>query len=361
MIAYFTKMYQAVPALMQLYNALGGTFVSARRSTLRAIAKSYPGTRSEMLRDWLGDYSRAKRSLMSASAIVTGSPYRKLLEPYPGRKYMVFHGTYTFFVPQDLDAVRHFDTLCIIGPRMEYIVRKSGLDINYTISGYLPFLEYPVRTEEHRKKLLNELGLDAEKKTVLYVPTGKPRGSWKEIATRLVMETPADYNLILRPHPSQSITPRPDDRWLLFRLKQMCKLRGRAVLDLTELKLSWLYSIADLVITDGTSPAEEALYYDAPLLFTGRGFTAPYVKSMMQAKGLDDDYIERLTSLYECGPSLHDNKIDLDHEIRSAIEAGDQYAHRRSEYFSWVFGNRNLTEQSQFIASIKSHDDQYSP
>jgi hypothetical protein len=94
MIVYFTKQYQAVPALWPLYHALGGVFVTTRPSTRRALRRVYPGTRVALLREAFGRFSRGDELLRQADAIVTGSPNRALLSRYSAEKYMVFHGTY---------------------------------------------------------------------------------------------------------------------------------------------------------------------------------------------------------------------------------------------------------------------------
>ncbi|HLF98546.1 MAG TPA: CDP-glycerol glycerophosphotransferase family protein [Methylococcaceae bacterium] len=355
MIAYFTKMYQAVPALMQIYQARGGVFVSTRRSTIKAIKKSYPGTRAELMGRVTGEFSKAATYLKQADVIVTGSPYKKILEGYPARKYTVFHGTYTYLSSRELASMQHFDMLCAIGPRMVSMMENSGLPIKFMVSGYLPFLEYPTRTPSARLDLLTAMGLDPDKKTVLYVPTGKPNGSWDWLAEKLVAEISPDCNLILRPHPSQSVTARIRDTFGFYKLRRLCKKRGATVLDLTSLKLSSLYSISDLVISDGTSTAEESLYYDLPQVFveTDR-FSKRHVKNMMLEKGADKEYVERLVSLYDCGTSLTPDTANLQQFLGDSIENAGKYAPYRSEYFSWVFGDRGLDNQHRFMDHLGS-------
>lgn len=355
MIVYFTKAYQAVPALMQIYQALGGVFVSTRLSTIRAIRQSYPGTRAEWHKGFLGGFSPGKKYLEQADVILTGSPYKKLLEEYPGKKYTVFHGTYTYLSALELASMQHFDMLCAIGPRMLTVMESSGLPIQYMVSGYLPFLEYPAKSESFRRDLLSGLGLDPGKRTLLYVPTGKPNGSWDWLAERLVRDISPNFNLILRPHPSQSVTARFSDILGFFRLRRACRQRGSAMVDLTSCKLSHLYAVSDLIISDGTSTAEESLYYDTPQVFveTDR-FSRPHIRRMMLEKGADPGYVEKLVTLYDCGTSLTPECDNLDRLIRNSLDEAKNYAARRGEYFSWVFGDRGLDNQSRFIEHLKT-------
>lgn len=355
MIAYFTKMYQAVPALMQIYQAMGGVFISTRRSTIKAIKKSYPGTQAELKSGFLGRFSKGSQYLEQADIIITGSPYKKILEEYTAKKYTVFHGTYTYLSTRELASMQHFDMLCAIGPRMVSMMENSGLPIKYLVSGYLPFMEYPAKSESVREDMLTRLGLDPDKKTILYVPTGKPNGSWDWLAEKLVADISSEFNLILRPHPSQSVTARFSDTFGFYNMRGMCKNRGAAVLDLTSLKLSSLFSVSDLVISDGTSTAEESLYYDLPQVFveTAR-FSKAHVRNMMLEKGADENYADKLVTLYDCGRSLTPESPNLQQLVGDSITDACKYSSHRDEYFSWVFGNRGLDNQRSFIDHLKT-------
>ena len=198
-------------------------------------------------------------------------------------------------------------------------------------------------------------GLDPNKKTILYVPTGKPNGSWDFLAEKLVTCVSSEFNLILRPHPSQSVTARFSDSLGFYNLRRLCKKRGKAVLDLTSLKLSSLFSVSDLVISDGTSTAEESLYYDLPQVFveTDR-FSRAHVKNMMLEKGADEKYADKLVGLYDCGSSLTPDSANIEQLAGDSIDDAKKYASHRDDYFSWVFGNRGLDNQHNFINHLKS-------
>src|SRR5664279_2845267 len=262
MIAYFTKMYQAMPAIMQLYKALGGTVVSTRTSTIRAVRKAYPGTDVRRLNQRFRSLSAGHTTMQQADLIVTGSPYRSVLKHYAARKCMIFHGTFAYLTPQVVQNFAHFDTLCAIGPRMQRILARSGIQAEIKTAGYLPFLEYPRKDAAVRKAALEAVGLDPARKTVVYLPSGAPHGSFDLITPRLLHDM-ADHtlNVIIRPHPSQAVKLNLRDRWKFWKLQRLIRRQGSVYLDLNDFKLSSLLSIADLVMSDGSSPAEESLYY----------------------------------------------------------------------------------------------------
>jgi len=350
MIVYFTKQYQAVPALMPLYKGASGVFVTTRSSTLRAIRKVYPGARVVLLRESLGRFSRGDRLLREADVIVTGSPNRELLSRYSARKYMVFHGTYAFMAQAEIDGLRHFDQICVIGPRMHEALAESGLQDRLVYSGYLPFLDFPERDPDQRRAFLQQVGLDPSAKTLLYLPRGKPYGSWDVMAEKLLRNVPPHYNLILRPHPSQSVTARIKDRVGFMRLQRLCRERGNAMLDLTACKLSTLFAVGDLVITDGASSPEEALYYDLPLLFVESAGSSPdAIAAMMRGKKISEDYIAKLLTIYGCGMRMTPDSSDMAQIIGASLADADRFRPQREAYFKWVFGERDMSRQRDLI------------
>lgn len=355
-ITYYTRMYQAVPTLMPLCRALGGKFVTPRASTASAIRRVYAD--ASVVRDnrLFGRFSAGHRLLKASDLIVTGAPYKNVLQAYSAKKYMVFHGTFAYMTVKEVHGMAHFDRLCVIGPRMMRVIEKGGLADKAMLCGYIPFLDYPVKDEQSRRMFLTNLGLDPAKKTLIYLPWGNPYGSWGSIAEKLLNEIPGDYNLILRPHPSQSVTLRLKDRLAFMRLGKIIKARGSAYLDLTAQKLSLLYANADLIVSDGTSPAEESLYYDLPQIFVEtERFSRVVVEQLMRGQGADDSQIESVIRLYDCGKIMTPQTKKLDILVQDALEAKDEYADERQRYFSYVFGARNNEAQLNLIESMRQY------
>jgi len=356
MIVYFTKQYQAVPALMQLYLGTGGIFVSTRGSTVKAIRKVYPDVPVVKLNERFGRFSAGERSLRKADLIITGSPNRELLERYHARKCMVFHGTYAFMAQEEIDGLAHFDIICAIGPRMQQALQGTGLESKIIVSGYLPFMEFPPRDAAARAEYLKRLCLSPQNKTLLYLPRGRPYGSWDIMAERLLRQMPNTYNLILRPHPSQSVTARIRDHFRFMHLHRLCRKRGNALLDLTTCKLSTLLSVADLVISDGASSPEEALFYDLPQVFIESAGSSPTaIAAMMRKKKLSEDYIEKLLTIYRCGKSITPEMPDMLVVIEAAMAESEHYRPHREAYFSWVFGDKEMVKQQQLIQQLRQY------
>jgi CDP-glycerol glycerophosphotransferase (TagB/SpsB family) len=354
MIAYLTKQYQAVPALMQLYAGVGGVFITTRASTRRAIKRVYPGTRVAMLHESLGRFSAGGRAMRQSSAIITGSPNRELLSRYYAPKYMVFHGTYAYMTRPGTNLLRHFDHICVIGPRMAEMLADSGMQDKLVAAGYLPFLEFPERTPAGREKSLIKIGLDPANRTLLYMPRGKPYGSWDVMAEKLLREVPSEYNLILRPHPSQSVTIRFWDRVGFMHLEGLSRKRGNAMIDLADNPLSTLFSVSDLLLSDGASAPEESLYYDLPQVFIeSEGSSRKAIASMLRKQGHEENYIERLLSIYHCGKSITPESRNMEQLLETAMQDSDLYRPYRKAYFNWVFGERGVEKQHRLIDTLK--------
>lgn len=343
-VVYFSKMFQAVPQLAQVASQLPGTFVTSRSSTMLAARRLYPALATARYRRWLGPFSSGAQQLKKAEVIVTGSPYRSFLQPYGAKKCTVFHGTYMMLSKHALLANAHFDLLCVTGPRMQQMIRRFApeVELNTVMTGYLPFCEFPERSVSQRNLFLKSLGLDPGLKTIVYAPSRRGEGSWDLVAESLIKTAPPSFNIIMRPHPSQSLSPRRADRASFRRVASAMALRPNALLDLTSQALSSLLSVADLLISDASSPAEESLFYDIPQLFIETPlFNAAMLLQQAAREGMHDEDAAGLLRLFDCGSRQYiDACIDFSELIMAAIDAAPCFAERRNAYFSWVFGER---------------------
>ncbi|SDS26641.1 hypothetical protein SAMN05216271_1536 [Halopseudomonas sabulinigri] len=353
---YFSKMFQAVPHLAQVAEVLPGTFVTTRRSTLTAVRRLYPGLATAYMPKYLGPFSSGVRGLKQADVIVTGSPYRSFLEPYSAKKATVFHGTYMMLSREALLRNTHFDLLCTIGPRMQDMIgRFSDVSLNTVQTGFLPFCEYPEQSTQQRTAVLAGMGLEPQQKTVLYTPSRRGLGSWNRVAEQLVRTAPPSLNLVLRPHPSQSLTSRKKDRESFARVQRLIEQRKHAYLDLGTRSLADLVSVADLVVSDANSPSEESLFFDVPQLFIETDdFSQDVLRSMGLREQMYLDDLERLLTLYDCGPRMViDASPDFSDVLENAIADANTYAERRNIYFSWVFGQRDRLANHRVANAIQ--------
>ena len=357
-IVYFSKMFQAVPHLAQVARLLPGTFVSSRSSTRSAVHKLYPQLDQARYSRWLGRLAAGNRALSSAEVIVTGSPYRGFLQPYTAKKCTVFHGTYMLLSKEALLSNAHFDLLCVIGPRMQQMIDRFAdqVLVNTVSTGFLPFCEFPEQSDIQREATLLGLGLAPDRRTIIYTPSRRGIGSWDLIAEDLVQRVPGHFNLVLRPHPSQALTARARDRGSFRRVAALAEKRPYTLLDLTSQPLPELLSVADLVVSDANSPAEESLFYDVPqLLIETPQFSRDVLIQMGRDQAMHPNDMDQLLTLYECGPSVFVKEagMDLSTAIEAALLQRDARAKHRQEYFSWVFGNRDR-EANQRVAEAIS-------
>jgi hypothetical protein len=357
MIAYLTKQFQAVPALMAIYREIGGHFVTTRSNTVKAIKQNNPQASVIKYTEKLGKFSSGYKVLNKSDAIVTGGPYRNILSRFGARKYMIFTGTTPALTAQEIQEDHaHFDKLCAIGPRMLRTIEKSGVNVEVTQTGYFPFLYFPERNSEKRRAHLESVELDADKKNVVYLPRGKPNGSFDLMMPNFLQELPkVSFNFIVRPHPSQSVKLHLRDRLFFLSMQKQIKQHRNVFLDLNHFRLSDLLSMADLVITDGNSPAEESLFYDTPqLLVETERLSRKSISKTMRINEATEEDIELALRIYENGPIITPDDKDLSDLIERAMADASQYAKARSANFEFVFGERDFKRQHALIDELRA-------
>ncbi|KAF3981981.1 MAG: hypothetical protein HFP81_10240 [Methylococcales symbiont of Hymedesmia sp. n. MRB-2018] len=357
-ICFFSQMYQAIPSLVTIQRDLGGTFVCGRGSTTRYFRKKYPELDFAHFNKRLKRFSAGHKAMLNADCIVTGSPYKKLLSPYEAKKVMVFHGTYSGLTANVLEQLRHFDHLFLIGNRMEKMLLryKQQLDFKYTKTGFLPFANFPDKNKENRRLVLKYLGLDVSLKTVVYCPTRRESGSWELCVEALIDSLSAKYNLILRPHPSQSMNLRWHEKSSIRNLQTIAKKRGNTLIDMAEVHFPDLLMIADLLISDANSPAEESLFYDTPQILTGLGKSSyGEIRKANLTLNLDEEDIEDRLRIFSCGLVFADEKgLDWSETVDKALLEESEYAKNRRDYFEFVFGERDKGAAHRVAKIIRS-------
>lgn len=355
-VVCFSRMYQAVTHLSQVARVMPSTFVTTRRSTLKAFRHNYPDLHCALAPRFLGALSKGGRLLRNADLIVTGSPYKDFLAQYSAKKVNVFHGTFSRLSRDYILEHLHFDLVCVIGPRMLQMFKRhpESESMNLVQTGYLPFCQFPEQSSEHKIEVLSRMGLNPEKKTVVYTSARRNSSSWKYVARQLILTAPKEFNLILRPHPSQALTPRSADRKSFLDLTKLIGERPGAYLDLGYQHLADLLSVTDMVISDANSPSEESMFYDVPQLFIE---TEKLSKDVSRRVGLDSgmhpDDVERMLTLYDCGERLFvKTPPDFSRLLDKTTESAYLYSKQRKTYFEWVFGSRDRLANHRVVEAI---------
>jgi hypothetical protein len=358
MISYLTKQFQAVPALMAIYQEVGGEFVTTRSTTKYAILDYQPVTSVSTYIEKLGPFSKGYKKLKDSQVIVTGAPYQTLLSRFNAKKYMIFTGTSPSLTPKFLrDNHAHFDKLCALGPRMIRTIERSGLDVDVMQTGYFPFLMFPERQSITSRAALTLAGLDLSKKTILYTPRGEPFGSFDIMMPKLLKAFEGQsYNLIVRPHPSQSVKLHWRDKLKFFLMKKELSHRDNIFLDLNYFKLSDLLAVVDLLISDGNSPAEEGLFYELPqILVETNRLSRLTITQKMSAAGANQEDIDLALAIYNNGPVLDTSTENVMDFIEKSIADGSQYHAARNANFEFVFGSRTFENQCVLLNELRKY------
>jgi len=357
-ICFFSQMYQAIPSLVAIQRELGGTFVCGRGSTKRYFKKEYPELGFARFSKRLKRFSAGHKAMLRADCIVTGSPYKSLLSPYSAKKMMVFHGTYAGLTAQVLKELNHFDHLFLIGERMERMLLRllKGEQVNYSKTGFIPFSDFPDRTEKNRQIVLDSLGLDSSLKTIVYCPSRRGVGSWEMCAEKLIRETSEEYNLVLRPHPSQSMNLRWHEKSSMRGVQLAAKQRGNTLVDLVDVALSDLLMVADLFISDSNSPSEEALFYNTPQLLTGLGNSAyEKIEENLVQRGMSEEGIVDVLQIFDCGPIYSQaGYASWQEAVNDAVLNEVGYKGNREACFSSIFGQRDKDAANRVSEIIRT-------
>jgi hypothetical protein len=339
-IVFFSRMAQGVPSMGPVQRLCGGTFVSDRPETVKFFKSNYPELKRALYRRWIGPVSSGHRYLKEAKVVVSGARHEWILRHYEAKRVMLFHGTYRSLSEVNLAELEAFCHVLLNGPRMEKQLKRLGREFpfSYTVSGYVPFTEFPEPDEATRVSILEGLGLDAACRTVLYVPARRDCGSWVQCAEAIASQLPANVNLVMRPHPNQALHGNAEERRLYRKLRKMLAERGRGVVDLGQCSFPELMCVADVLIGDATSPNEEFLIYDRPHIITETYTREQWLKTYRETKMHKDD-IDDLMSLYDTGFSYAKGGFrDWAHAVETAFAEPDRHAALRRSYFAYAFG-----------------------
>jgi hypothetical protein len=115
--------------------------------------------------------------------------------------------------------------------------------------------------------------------------------------------------------------------------------------------------VADLVVSDANSPAEESFFYDLPQFFIETPeFSRDTLVQLGRREDMDPTDLDQLLGLYGCGVSQFvDNYCDFSESLDRAIEDSNLYAAQREAYFSWVFGERDRHANQRVADAIKTY------
>lgn len=350
-ICYYLKNSQCIPVMSALHSIIPGCVIANKAPVAAQFIKNNPGTPVPYLnflsRRFFGlrKWDQNLKNIINAERIVMGVTQRSLLQQCLGQKIMVFHGTFRYITAASAQKLSYFDMTWVNSPRqarmLDYYHNEK---IAYQLIGYLPFLDFPDKTPASQTLIRKKLNLHPNHPVVVYLPARRLVGSWCKEALNLASQVTDDIELILRPHPNQLSQANAEEQAILESLKRILQKRNNIYLDTGLYAYNDLLCVADLVISDATSPAEESLYYDVPQLFTQANSARTLEQECLQG-GMPEPEIKELLKLYDCGIDL--SRQSFNHwgdAITAAITQKDKFAANRRDYFVKAFGDFSKTE-----------------
>lgn len=227
--------------------------------------------------------------------------------PRGARRVQMFHGVagkYSHIYDTPDRSMRDWDRLFFINRRrMGNYLRAGAIDAESPAArlvGY-PKLDCLADGSLNRDDVLNNLGIDPARRTVLYAPTWSPYSSLNALGTELVARlVEADYAVIVKLH-DRSRDPSPAHSggvdWA-SRLEPILRAGGGWLADGSD-ACPYLVA-ADVMITDHSSVGFEFLLLDRPLIRID-------IPELITRTDINPDYVELLK--------------EASYTVRSAVEA----------------------------------------
>lgn len=228
--------------------------------------------------DFPDDTVRSVGSLAKADFDVLFSANTRRIEPRrAGTRIQIFHGM-SFrnraIRPETDGADRYF----LFGPYMTRGFESSGIlahDDPRAVQVGFPKTDRLLDGSLDREQILRDHGVGGDRPVLLYAPTGERHNSLETMGEELIAKLDAldRYDILVKPHdhPHSSI-----DWW-----SRLAPLQSEHVRLVREPDVIVTLSIADLLITDASSVANEYALLDRPIVF----IDVPELLALTRKKG----------------------------------------------------------------------------
>lgn len=247
------------------------------------------------------------------------------------RQVQAFHGVSSKNVKFN-PWMAEFDLLLLPGKRERDKFASLGVldKTKYALIGH-PKSDRILRGELTKEIARERYGL-SDKPTILYAPTHGALSSFFSWGLDICKAVPADWNLIVKPHPVLATTTAAEGAGgeTIAHVKEYLKKRGALWLPL-EPDVVPLMAASDALITDYSSVAEEYLVFDRPLIFADHLANATGRDRQQRDKG---DWNE----LFATG--MHVTEIGAMREaIAGVLQNSDGQGSNRRKLRDYVFEN----------------------
>jgi len=257
--------------------------------------------------------SPARASLMKFSAYLAADMLWVTL-PRGTRRILMFHGVagkYSRVYDTPDRSMREWDRLFFINRRrMENFIRAGAIDADspaLRLVGY-PKLDCLVDGTLSRDDVLNEIGIDPSRRTVLYAPTWSPYSSLNAIGEDLVKAlVAAGYAVIVKLHDRSRESEFNHSGGIDWpsRLEPILRAGGGWLADSSD-ACPYL-AAADVLITDHSSVGFEYLLLDRPIiriempaLIANTDINAEYVALLREASTTVREVGETIAAVERC-------------------------------------------------------------
>lgn len=199
-----------------------------------------------------------------------------------GSRICMFHGQPTKGNVYSGFNYRQFDGLSFYGPLMrDYYVREKSKHDKWpdipTWNIGQPKSDEVFRSNELERKAASLIGVDASKKTIVYAPSFESCGSLAIFGENIIRSLATiDANVIVKPHPAfYRVLDKSDkffsgvphaSEWREF-ASSICEL-GNVVFPLDkQIRVEYVLSLADVLVTDHSGIAFDAMLLDIPVIY----------------------------------------------------------------------------------------------
>ena len=217
---------------------------------------------------WISDRSRVipiERAREEDFDVLLSAHLSPALHPrFAGQKVQIFHGV-SFKNLLVREKYLAYDTLCLAGKyHADQYLRKGFVrpDAARCLVTGFPKADALVSGSLDRAAALRSLGLDPDRQTVLFAPTGSKHNSLDLMGKEIMRAFSADgrWNLMIKPHDH----PKDVSVDWFHEIDEMRSDRLRVIRDLDIVPY---LGAADLLLTDASSAAVEYTLLDRPIVF----------------------------------------------------------------------------------------------
>ena len=247
-------------------------------------------------------HPRLARAFLLAEVFLSASVYGR--GPRTAHRINISHNQPTKFETYPKEYVRNYDVHFLTGPlhrdQYEHMFELHGLDKSeYKLIdvGY-PKSDALLQGRYDRDTVLEELGLDPSRKTILYAPAWDPGGSLRSFGEQVIQQLLSieDVNVVVKLHPVSHTPPQSASyefytggvNWTERFSEYQSDSRFRHV---TAFQVDPLLIASDLLVTDFSSVALEYVGLDRPIIYLD---CPEYFEKTLKLPGYesDPDYVK---------------------------------------------------------------------